>query len=101
MRLRLVSLFVSCVALGAVWACSLNPQPFPPDSYDASVDVALTSNPDSGAGNSDATAGSDGSVPSGDDAAVDASSDGDAGDAADAAEDARDDDAALDAGEDG
>jgi hypothetical protein len=103
MRLRLVTLFVSCFAVGAVWACSLNPQPFPPDGYDASADALLTTSPDSGSGNLDATAGSnDGTVPSGGDAAVDASSDdSSASDASDAADDARDDDAALDAGEDG
>ena len=99
MRLRIVSLFVSCVALGAVWACSLNPQPLPPDGYDAAADAALTSSPD-GAGGVDGNA-DDGAVPSGDDASIDSSTDAsDAGDASDAPEDSRDD-TSSDAGEDG
>ena len=92
MRLRVVSLFISCVALGAVWACSLNPQPLPPDGYDAS-DAALSASPD-GAGGTDAST-EDGGVPMGGDASTDA------GDAGDAAEDARDDADAMDAGDDG
>jgi hypothetical protein len=99
MRLRVVSLFISCSALAVVWACGLNPQPLPPDGYDASAaDTSLAANPDTGGG-TDASL-EDGNVPSGDDAASDASDAGDASDASDAAEDARDDDAS-DAGEDG
>ena len=100
MRLRVVTLFVSCSALAAVWACGLNPQPLPPDGYDASEDTALAANPDAGGGVDGST--EDGSVPSGDDAATDASdaSESDASDSGDAADDARDVDAS-DAGEDG
>jgi hypothetical protein len=99
MRLRVVTLFFSCSALAAMWACALNPQPLPPDTYDASADAALTAN-DSGAGGMDGSA-DDGSIPQGEDASTDALNDAsDAGDASDAAEDSRDDDA-NDAGEDG
>ena len=102
MRLRVVSLFVSCTALAALWACALNPQPLPPDGYDASTDAVVSSNPEAG-GTQDG-GDLDGSVPKGGDGATDASfgdaSSDDASDSGDAADDARDD-GASDAGEDG
>ena len=73
MRLRVVTLVFSCSALAAVWACSLNPQPFPPD------------NPDAAHGPSDAGKGKDGSF--GSDAAgnmPDAETDGEPGPEGDA-----------------
>ena len=100
MRLRVVTLFFSCSAIAAVWACSLNPQPLPPDGYDGSAaDTGIMSSPDAGGGTDGGDI--DGSVPQGGDAGTDGSS-GDAsfGDAGDAAEDARDD-GPSDAGEDG
>lgn len=99
MRVRVVSLFISCSALAVVWACGLNPQPLPPEGYDASADTSLTASPDSAGGTNDGGT-EDGNVPSSGDAASEAS---DASDAADATEDSRDDadDGATDAGEDG
>jgi hypothetical protein len=97
MRLRVVSLLCSCFALGAVWACSLNPQPLPPDGYDGSADAGVGSMPD--ASSADAYLDLDGTIPP-TDASTDAGEAGDASDASDAADDARDDDAALDAGDD-
>jgi len=100
MRLRVVSIVLSCSAIAAVWACSLNPQPLPPDGYDASTDGVLATSPD-GSGSADGST-KDSGMPPADDAASDASDD--ASDAGDAAEDARADDAsddASDAGEDG
>ena len=98
MRLRVVTLILSCSALAAVWACSLNPQPLPPDSYDAAADVSMTFGPDA-AGGTDGNENGDTGVPLSGDASTDASND--ASDASDATTDARDDDASLDAGEDG
>jgi len=95
MRLRVVSLFLSCSAIAAVWACALNPQPLPPDGYDASADTSLGMSPD-GSGGADGAA-DDGTVPTSGEAGVDSGAidSGDAGvsDAGDAGEDARDDDA--------
>jgi hypothetical protein len=96
MRLRFAVLFVLFVATAFVWACSLNPQPLPPDTVDGaamgsadakSASDAATLSPDGGfdwdaepspgdSGGSDVT-----------EAADDA---GDASDAADAREDADD-----------
>ena len=103
MRLRVVSLFLPCLAVAAAWSCGLNPQPIPPDGYDASADGSIAAFPD--ASGSDAGASIDGTTPQGGDAsATDAGDAGDASDARDDAADARDDaddGAALDAGEDG
>jgi hypothetical protein len=101
MRLRVVTLFLSCSALAALWACALNPQPLPPDGYDAAADAIVATKPEAGGGE-DGSA-TDGGPPFGEDAGIDAndaSDSGDASDASDAADDARDDDAS-DAGGDG
>lgn len=95
MRLRLASFVLFCSGTAVVWACSLNPQPFPPDTYDASADVTLSTSPDAAGGIPDG-AMDDGETPKGDASAdaseADASSDAsDAADAFDDASDARDD----------
>ena len=96
MRLRLFLLFVFFGAVVAAGACSLNPQPYPPENYDASVDGSLTSGPDATGTPADGAA-DDGSIPGSEDAATDA---GDASlDAAADATDAESD--AADAGDDG
>jgi hypothetical protein len=100
MRLRVVTLFGVGVAAAAFWACSLNPQPFPPDNADGSADATATFK-DAAGGSPDGTFDNDGAVPQAD-AGADASADA-ANDAADASEsdaeviDARDD--AEDAGD--
>ena len=96
MRLRLASLVLVCSGTAVVWACSLNPQPFPPDTYDASADVSLTNGPDAAGGMPDGSF-EDVALPPGDasapDSSVDADASSDASDASDAddAADARDD----------
>jgi hypothetical protein len=92
-------LLLPIVVFGVAEACSLNPQPFPPETFDASSDVAKVSL-DSGGGGVDAetnpgpmgdaasdapsdgaTNFTDGAVDGATDAADDASDAGDAGDA--------------------
>jgi hypothetical protein len=83
---------VSCAAWA--WACSLNPQPLPPDTNDASLDVYAI--PDGVGGGTDSASG-DGMTPQNGDAAADG-----AEDASDAALDATDGgDATVDANDDG
>jgi len=98
MRLRIVVLVAFVVATLFAWACSLNPQPLPPDTIDSgskgaldgsfaadvgtSGDGALTDTPESGA-QSDADA-SDATTDAEDAMTEDAS------DASDASEDAND-----------
>ena len=98
MRLRLVLLLVISVVAGAAWACSLNPQPLPPDTVDAGIDASLNAGPDAAGGVPD------GAVPTGGDAAADGGEDAetDAGDAESdaAAPDASDAGEASDAGDD-
>jgi hypothetical protein len=102
MRPRHVALVVLVVAVGAANACSLNPQPLPPDEPDGGLSVDATV----GAGDDSGTAFGDSSMPPTDggvkgsdasDASEDASdaSNPDASDASevsDASDDARDDD---------
>jgi len=87
MRRRLVLL------IAASWACSLSPQPYPPDNYDAGVDASLGA---IDGGNSDVKPGTDGgsnldamTPPSGD--GGDAATDAEASDASDAETDATSD----------
>ncbi len=105
MRLRRFTLVLLCAGAAAIWACSLNPQPLPPDTNDAGIDGMVTYSPDAGGGGVDANGSNiDGAVPTGDasvdapetDATTDAPSD-----ASEDASDASDTDAIADAGEDG
>jgi hypothetical protein len=94
MKLRAIVVVLFAFACSA-GACSLNPQPLPPGSYDGS-----TAGLDAGKGGSDATAFGDAGAPPPEDAGVDAPVlDGDAGDAGDAESDATTDagDAEVDA----
>jgi hypothetical protein len=93
MRLRAASLLVLGFGVTAVWACSLNPQPLPPETYDAGSDSTAMAAPD-GAGGADVavdvvtTPNSDAATDA--DAAVDAQTDASEADAeADATFDAR------------
>jgi hypothetical protein len=96
MRLRLPALVLLCSGAAVVWACSLNPQPFPPDNYDASADATMSTGPDGAGGVPDGST-EDAVVPQSDASTTDASVDAaDASDASDAdatddASDARDD----------
>jgi hypothetical protein len=90
---RVALIFV--VGGAAFWACSLNPQPYPPDSYDASADTTSLNAMD-GAGGTDSGSFGDGATPPNDAAVVDSPTGG--FDASDAATDAAlDADAAPDA----
>ena len=105
MRLRLVLAIVLLCAVAAVWACSLNPQPIPPDTYDASFDVMTNPAPDAAGGVPESGSGDDGATPTTADGGSDANAadaESDAEDAADA-EDASDatDDSPVDAGDEG
>jgi hypothetical protein len=104
MRLRRFTVVLLCSGAAAVWACSLNPQPLPPDTNDAGFDGMVTYGPDAGGGVDANGSNGDGATPTGDasvdafetDAATDAPSD-----ASEDASDANDTDAIADAGEDG
>lgn len=99
MRRRIPSLLLGLCVVAAAWACSLNPQPLPPDSPVDSggggADATLNASPDAsqdGAGGA-LDAGSDGTVTANEDGG-DASED--AADASDGASDAADDGDAAD-----
>ena len=105
MRVRVFTLVLLGSGVAAVWACSLNPQPLPPETNDASVDGMVMYGPDAAGGGLDAnSSNADGATPSGDasvdggenDATTDAPSD-----ASDDGSDANDTDAIADAGEEG
>jgi hypothetical protein len=81
----------------AFWACSLNPQPYPPDSYDASADQATLADKDASGGADVGNSFGDGATPN-DAAVVDSPTGG--SDASDAATDAQLD-AESDAARDG
>ncbi len=99
MRLRVFTLVLLGFGAAAVWACSLNPQPLPPETpIDAGIDSSLAFGPEAGGG-------VDGSFdasppPTGGDADASDASDAseDAGDASDASDDARDADTTTDGG---
>ncbi len=93
MRLRVLSLVLLCSGAAVVWACSLNPQPLPPDTADAGIDSSLVMGPDASGGADGGTTADASPPPTGEDAAVDASdASSDASDASDASDDARDGD---------
>ncbi len=79
--------------VGFCAACSLNPQPFPPDTVDGGSDATLMGAPEAGGGDDSGSFGDSGKGP---DADIDAESDA----GLDAAEDASED-ASLDARDDG
>jgi hypothetical protein len=90
--MKLRALLAALVAFAcAEGACSLNPQPLPPDQYDA----ATTGSPDASKGNDSGTTFGDGGVPTNEDAGSDAGED--ASDASTDANDAATTDAADDA----
>jgi hypothetical protein len=99
MRRRVLTLVFLFSGAAAVWACSLNPQPLPPETADGGIDGSMLSGPDSAGGGFDAGNADTSPPPAGDastDAAEDASEGGE-GDAGDSGEG----DALADAGEDG
>jgi len=92
MRRRVLTLVLLCSGAAACWACSLNPQPLPPDTSDAAFDSSMAFGPEAGGGVDSGTTNADSSPPpTGDDAAVDGSDASDASsDASDSSDDARD-----------
>ncbi len=101
MRLRVFTLVCLFSGAAAVWGCSLNPQPLPPDTADGGIDASQLSGPDA-TGGADAGNTADTSPPPTGDASIDATEDAgeDANDASDAS-DGSESDALADAGEDG
>ena len=94
-RFLLLALALSGAMLA--WACGLNPQPYPPDNYDAAGDTGAF-NPNSGEGGLDASslgtdASNDATPGAGDDGGTDAQ-------ATDASTDASADGAVTDAPDD-